>query len=657
VPDQNPSRLTPGRAEDLSGSRLFVSRTTPQVSLAVPRLVLVGNGMVSHRLCQHLATFDPHRYEVVIFGEENRPAYDRVHLGEVLGGRTSQSLQLSPPEWYNGHRFALHLGDPVVALDLEGKTVHSARGLAVHYDRLVLATGSVPLIPQISVDDWRRVYRLRTLDDVEKVRLEASGRRHAVVVGGGLLGLETASTLRDAGLSLTVIERSDQLMSRWLDPDAARVLETQLRSRGIAVHLGAKVATVVQVGEGKRVILTDGTDLPCDFVVLATGVRPRDDLARFGLERHPAGGFKVNRLLQTSDPNVFAIGECAVAGAMPFGTVSPGYTMAACLAQTLIGRPAPFQLSPTTMRLKVAGLPVTVAGAPRGEGAVVAPPRKGVHRSVRIEEGRIVGAQAVGEWKEWLQIEDAVCRRSPVNDDGLVRFRRGKPLWPDRPSTAPRGTVVCGCRNVTRGRLEEAVGEGCNTVAALTARTGAGSVCGSCLPWLEELAGAQKPTRPGPPLVFLGVLSLLAAGAAAFGRPLLAQVRPDLLSLGDTVLRRPSEQRLTGFLMIGLLALALFLPLLRRLARRHLTTLRVTHALVGLLAVSGLVVHSGLHLGMNMNFMLSLAFLALTGAGSLAAVAVPGSAALRRQSRLFHLTLFWPALALVGLHVLASYYF
>jgi nitrite reductase (NADH) large subunit len=182
-------------------------------------------------------------------------------------------------------------------------------------------------------------------------------------------------------------------------------------------------------------------------------------------------------------------------------------------------------------------------------------------------------------------------------------------------------------------------------------------VCGSCVPWLEELVGAQRPSRPGPPMVFLGLLSLALAGAVAAGRPLLAHLRPDLLPLGDRFLRRPSEQRLTGFLLGGLLLLALALPVLRPLLRRRLTTLRVTHALVGLLSVGGLVVHTGLRLGVNLNLILSVSFLALIGAGSLASVLVASPAAARRSSRLLHLTLFWPALALIGLHVLTIYYF
>jgi nitrite reductase (NADH) large subunit len=661
VSHHNPSRSSePALPSDLAGSRLFVSRTrepTPLATLSIPRLVIVGNGMVSHRLCQHLATFDPHRYEVVIFAEEARPAYDRVHLGEVLAGRTAGSLLLSPPEWYQQHRFALHLEDPIVSLDLENKQVRSGRGLTLDYDRLVLATGSAPVIPQVTVDDWRRVHLLRTLDDVERVQIEAVGRRRAVIIGGGLLGLETASTLRAAGLSITVVERSGQLMGRWLDEPGARVLEAQLRTRGVTLHLGARVATVIQDGDGKRVILTDGSDLSCDFVVLATGARPRDDLARFGLDRHPAGGFKVNRLLQTSDPNVFAIGECAAATEGPYGTVSPGYAMAACLAQTLIGRPAPYQAAPPTVRLKIAGLPVTVAGAAAGANGLVAPPRKGAHRSLRVEGGRVVAAQAVGEWKEWQRIEDAVCRRCPIEEERLDRFRRGKTLWPDQPSPSSPAALVCGCRHVNLGRIEEAVAEGCNTVAALTARTGAGAVCGSCLPWLEELVGAQRPSRPGPPMMFLGLLSLALAGGVAAGRPLLARLHPDLLASGDQLLRRPSEQRLTGFMLGGLLLLALALPLLRHLLRRRLTTLRVTHALVGLLAVGGLVVHTGLRLGVNLNLILSVSFLALTGAGSLASVLVASPATTRRSSRRLHLTLFWPALALIGLHVLTVYYF
>jgi nitrite reductase (NADH) large subunit len=632
------------------------------------RLVIVGNGMVCHRLCERLVGADATRYEITIFAEENRPAYDRVNLGEVLRGRDSSSLALATNEWYRTHDIALHLGDPVVCLDLPAKKVRSARGLEHPYDKLVLATGSVPVLPPIRIDDWSNVSVLRTLEDVERVRAGAALARRAVVIGGGPLGLETAAGLRAAGLEVTVVQRSTQLLNPYLDPGTARMLKTALEGDGIGVRLETTAISIVGDQTGKLVTLIDGSVLDADLVVIACGARPRDNLAAWGLASHPRGGFVVNERLETSDRDIYAIGECAIVGEAPIGTVSPGYVMAECLADTLLGRPRPFHPPPPSIRVKIANLPVAITGempTSDSEKAETGNPR--LQRTIEVKNGRLVGAAAVGEWREWERVEDAVRRRRRLPHWRIERFQRGDPMWPDEPSTKglPEDTVVCSCNGVTYGRVQEAIAGGCRTAAEVATRTRAGTTCGGCAPMLERLVAVGLPPTAArsPAMVVLGLVALTTVAVVAGARPLLERVWPASLPRWDHLLRAPWEQQLTGFVMLGLIAAALLFPLARKVGASvaSVQVWRVVHALVGGLAVAAMLAHTGLRLGVNLNLFLSIAFLGLAAIGGVASLALASRRGLPvgwpRVARVLHLALFWPTLALVGLHVLAVYYF
>jgi nitrite reductase (NADH) large subunit len=651
-------------------SRRISARREPEAlfSRRRKRLIIVGNGMVSHRLCARLIEHHPDRFDITVFAEERLPAYDRVHLGDVLTGRDPRSLLLAGEEWYEQHDITLHLGDPVVGLDLARRLVRSAQGIQLEYDRLVLATGSVPVTPTIKIDDWRGVFVLRTADDVDRLRTTASGARSAVVVGGGLLGLETASTLREAGLDITVIERSKHLMQPHLEPNAAGMLRTLLEGRGIAIRTEVTASAVGQMGDHKYVLLPDGSALEAHLVVLATGARPRDNLGTWGLTTHEKGGFVVNDLLQTSDPHVYAVGECAVFAGRPYGTVAPGYVMAECLAQTLADREVRFRPPAPSVRLKIAGLPVSVAGQVEPDSAPTVVVTDGEHRTIRVKDGQLVAATAVGEWRDWERVEDAVRNKRPIPQWRLDRFVRGESLWPDEPSATgrPDEQLICTCNRVDYGTICTAVRMGCKTVPEIAARTGATTTCGACVPVIERIikldAPPLRPAKVSPAWPLLGAVALLAALAVAYGRTFLEHALPWHLPFWDHLLRSPRAQQTTGFSVLGLVVVALFLPLRRKLARLpgSLGLWRAVHASVGLAATAGLAAHTGLRLGVNANLYLSLAFLALVGAGAVTAFWPWGQrppAAFARGARLLHLALFWPALALLGLHILAVYSF
>jgi nitrite reductase (NADH) large subunit len=633
------------------------------------RLVIVGNGMVGHRLVMRLMDYDPDRYRITVFGEERLPAYDRVHLGEVLTGRDPRSLLLATEEWYRQRHIDLRLGDPVVGLDLARQVVRSAKGLETEYDRLVLATGSVPVTPTIKIDDWTGIHVLRTAEDVDRVHTGAEHARSAVVVGGGLLGLETAATLREAGLEITVIERLRHLMQPHLEPNAAAVLKTLLEDRGITIHVDRTVTTVGEApGDRKQVVLTDGQVLEGDFVVLATGARPRDNLGAWGLATHARGGFIVNDLLQTSDPDVFAIGECAVFEDRPYGTVGPGYAMAECLAQNLVDKEVHFRPPPPSVRLKIAGLPVAIAGDSDSDSEPMVLASGGEHRSLRVKDGQLVGATSVGEWRDWERVEDAIRRRRTMSHWRIERFTRGESLWPDEPSATgrPDEMIICTCNRVDYGTICMAVRTGCKSVAEIAARTAATTTCGACVPVIERIlkldAPALKPGRAPVVLPLAGSLALVGTALLASGRPLLGWALPERLVFWDHLFRSPAAQQWSGYGVLGLVALALVLPLRRRVPvlPGGVNAWRLVHAVVGALAVAALVAHTGLRVGVHFNRWLSIVLLALAAAGGVTSYwpwgqRPPGS--LARSLRLVHLTLFWPALTMIGLHILAVYSF
>ncbi len=659
--------------------RKLASSIGPTAAAPFGRLVIVGNGMVSRRLCEQLLRSGAGRElpEIVVFGAESRPAYDRVHLGEVLRGRPPESLLLSPASWYMANGIRLHLGDTVVRVDIEGQQVMSARGHRLRYDRLVLATGASPVIPSM-IADPHEVFFLRTLDDVERLRDRMPSGRRVVVIGGGLLGVETAAALCQAGLQVTVVEMGPHLMRRQLDPATAEVLRRMLAARGVDVVTGHTLSTVAPGPDGRRVILSEGRELAADIVVVATGVRPRDQLGGSALARHPLGGYLIDDRLRTSVPHVYAIGDCAAMAGLQPGTVLPGYQMAEKLAPNLLGPPEPgarwqeqaFVPPPRTIRLKLPGSPLLLAGECPAGGWTSQLSVRGSYRALSVRDGRLVAAVALGSWPEWNRVESAVLEREPVTSKQLRRFVRGGALWPQAlkaaPATVTADTMVCSCNLVSLQVVQTAIGDGCRTVADVSGRTRACSGCGSCTPLVQALLDGQRTAPVLRPLRGLWPAGLLALLLAAVPLALLAPaVRGRWLPPSwDFLLREPMAQQITGFALVALGLMAMILPLRRKLARRvpgSGNLWRMIHGLVGVSLLAGVLVHSGGRMGQGLNGALSVATLAFTVAGAGLALAwrraPPQPAVVRRVLRPVHLLLLWPALGLMLAHVLAVYYF
>jgi nitrite reductase (NADH) large subunit len=470
-------------------------------------LVVIGNGMMSYELCRRLVLCGAVKeaLRVVVFGEEPRPAYDRVHLTELLAGKSEADLTLAPAGWYAEHGIELRVGDPVVAIDREECVARSAAGATVPYDRLVLCTGSRPFVPPIVGADLPGVFAYRTVEDLRAILRYAGGAERAAIVGGGLLGLEAARAVRALGLEVHVVEAGAWLLPRQLDAVGARLVRERMEALGVRVRTGARTARIEGSRHGaapERVLhFHDGASLAAELVVMAAGIRPRGELAgEAGLALAPNGGVLVDDHLATADPRIFAVGECASHRGITYGLAPPGYRMIEVLVDNLVGGVATFSGADRSARLKLLGVAVASLGRPDEHdtpgSAVHTYLAGGVYRKLVIADGRIAGAVAVGEWDDLPRVEDALTDPRRFSFWDMRRFRGTGTLWLKSESPPvhewPADALVCGCLGVRRGALTEAELAGCATVEALTARTGAGSMCGSCQPLLADYLGRQR---------------------------------------------------------------------------------------------------------------------------------------------------------------------
>jgi nitrite reductase (NADH) large subunit len=647
---------------------------------AMPRIVVVGNGMVGHRFCEALVeAVGGTTPWLSIFAEEDRPAYDRVNLGDVLHGRAPDSLTLSPVSWYEAHGIDLALGDPIVAIDRQRRVVRARSGAEAGYDRLVLATGSRPARPGAMFCAGARVFTVRTLADVAGLGAAVCAAERVVVVGGGFIGVEVAETLRALGRRVDLVETAAHILRPRLDCETARAVEAALGERGIRLHLAAEVVRLQRQAEQMRLELSTGAVLDADVVVVCAGVRPCDELAdQCGLVRAARGGIRVNHFLETSDPHIYAIGECAVLDDAPATQVLPGFRMAEALALTVLGERTAFEPPVERVRLRVPGLELTLVGDTRGLDATSSSYSSGdAPRHIWVRGGRIVGATALHGWPRLAEVEDAIRTRARVGAADLRRFRWSGNLGSAEPRQpcALDATIVCRCRKITVGQIRAAVGRGCADAAAVRGQTGASGVCGSCLPEVEALVRAPlsaiAPARREPGVV---VAACVGAGAAAaivvrgllsnrgipYGSSLVSPRPWELLWLTRT------GHLASGFTLLALLLAPGLLSARKRLRRFRwgtMTAWRLAHVLTGLLAMGALTAHTGLHFEPSLNRTLALGCALLLLAGGLTgATPVPrtasgGFARARERFRTAHIALLWPVLALLVVHVVVAFYF
>lgn len=638
-------------------------------------LVVVGNGMVGHRLCRGLvARGITERHRVVVFGEEAWPAYDRVHLTDVLTEGGDGEPLMAGRDWYERHGIELHLGDPVVDIDREAHFVRSSSGRAVAYTRLALATGSAPFVPAIEGAMLPGVFVYRTLDDIRAIAAYAGGCARGIVIGGGLLGLEAARALQSMGLDIAVLELAPALMPSQLDKAGSAVLERQITALGIAVRTGVEVQHIKDGPGRQRVLhLAGGDTMAAEIVVIAAGIRPRADLAaRCGLARGSGGGVTVDDRLATTDPDIFAVGECASHRGQVYGLVAPGYAMADTLAANLAGESLVFTGSRVATRLKLFGIHVASVGEALNAGAAFRYESDGVYRLIRVRNGRLAGAVGVGDWPELAELQDAVDAGRRIWPWQISRFLRAGRVWP--PSAArpvghwPVSAVVCQCLGVTRGQLSDARAAGCRSLDAAAARTGASTICGSCGPLVAELVGAPMM----PATVLRGLLAGSAIALAVVTAIVLAPPVPmaqsiDALASLDRLWRDDVFRQISGYTTLAMCAAAAALTFRKRWTRVKAGSFagwRLVHTAIGVLTLLAIVVHTGFRLGSHLNMALMTCFLLLNAVGALAGGVTAGGdrgprvlARARPVLVLAHVLALWPLPVLLTFHVLSVYYF
>lgn len=460
------------------------------------KLVVIGAGMASGRMLEHLFDADPDAYDVTLFNQEPRGNYNRLMLSPVLSGdKTYEEIVTHDDDWYARHGVDCRFGEAVVKIDRDAKIVHTNKGQA-EYDALVIATGSAPFIIPVVGKELPGVVTYRDLEDTNAMIEAGLAGKDAVVIGGGLLGLEAAAGMAARGASVTVIHLMGHLMERQLDPAAGYLLQRDLEKRGITVHCKGATKAVLGHERAEAVLLEDGTVYPADLVCMAVGIRPETRIAvdaKLEVER----GITVDDNMRSSDPSIFALGECVEHRDQLFGLVAPLYDQAKVVARSLLGEAAEFRPVQTATKLKVTGCDLFSAGDfSEGEGRediVFRDPGQGIYKRLVLEDNRIIGVVMYGDTGDGNWFYGLMKDQTDISDmrDTLIfgpGFQGGATADPMAAVAAlPPEAEICGCNGVCKSKIIEAVAAGADTLDQVRATTKASNSCGTCTGLVQQV--------------------------------------------------------------------------------------------------------------------------------------------------------------------------
>jgi nitrite reductase (NADH) large subunit len=475
------------------------------MDMKTEKIVVIGNGMVGQRFLEQLTSrMASDAIDVTVFCEEPRAAYDRVQLTSFFAGKSAIDLSVVPERFFEEKAITLRLNDPVISIDRDKKTVRSARYREVPYDKLVFATGSYPFVPPIPGRDRRGCYVYRSIEDLETIRAAAKKARIGTVVGGGLLGLEAAKALKDLGLETHVVEFAPRLMAVQLDEAGGRLLQRKIEKLGVVVHTSTSTKEIVAGQErGHRMVFADGSALETDLIVYSAGIRPHDGLARLAkLAVGERGGITIDEYCRTSDPDIYAVGECALWSGRVFGLVAPGYQMAEVAARHVAGESgARFEGADMSTKLKLMGVDVASVGDALGKtpGAldyVYTDPVQGIYKKLVVSgDGKqLLGAILVGDAAEYGTLLQATLNAIPLPEhpeDLILPAREGGSAKGLGVDMLPASALICSCNGVTKGGLCDAVAAGCTTLGALKKETKASSTCGGCASLVKQILDSE----------------------------------------------------------------------------------------------------------------------------------------------------------------------
>ena len=651
-------------------------------------IVIIGSGPVGIRSLQLLVKQDP-KVSVVIYGNEPWEPYNRVQLSTFLAGELDWLGLTRDQKIPESDTIITRFNCPVTQIERFSKYILDDKGHKQYYSRLIIATGSSPHVPQIRGIELQGIYNFRDFNDVQHLLARRVRSRRTVVIGGGVLGLEAARAMRRANTEVVVVDHNNHLMSSQLDDSSAELLKSHVATHGIDVHLNSSVKQINGENRVTSVTLRNGIEIECDTIVLATGIRPNIDLAR------QAGivvgrGIKVNDRLQTSDENIYAVGECAEHRKIVYGLVAPGYEQARVAVFSLLGkkndsiltRTVSYKGSIASTTLKVVGIDVFSMGDVHAEESkglithyIYQDSSKGIYRKLIIKRRHLIGAISIGPWEQIGRIQESVVNRRFIWPLQLRKFSRMGEIdsesYSEDITTWPASTQICNCAGITRGEISKAYSQGNCTVEALASCTGASLVCGSCKPKLAQFVGAAPtldPDKRFKSLLGFSTFALLLTALFLFIQDISYNASVDVVWQWDKLWRENIAKQITGFTAIGVMFFAALISLRKRIKAVkwfEYANWRLVHVILSVIAIVALVLHSGMRFGNNLNFYLMATVIALTGLGVFASLTIGiqhrldhvTAKSLREKFLWTHIFLLWPLPVLLGFHIFKTYYY
>lgn len=458
------------------------------------KLVMIGNGMAGLRTIEEILERSDSQFDITIIGKEPYPNYNRIMLSNILQKKmTVEEIIMNPYEWYEENNIQLIVNDPVETVDRSAQTVTTSKGVEVNYDICIFATGSSAFVLPIPGSDLPSVIGWRTIEDTERMIEIAKTKKKAVVIGGGLLGLECARGLMDQGMEVTVLHLAEWLMEMQLDRKAGGMLKADLERQGMNIELQANSKEIIGKDDVEAIKLADGRIIETDLVVMAVGIRPFTQVARdAGLEVNR--GIVVNDYLQTSDPNIYAVGECSEHDGKVYGLVAPLYEQGKVLADYLTGKETEgYKGSTTFTSLKVSGCDLYSAGQivenENVHGIEIFNSVDNIYKKVYLSDGQVVGAVLYGDTDDGSRFYNMMKKHESLEDYTLVSLLyKGGEEAVTSIADMPDDETICGCNGVDKGTIVNAITtKGLTSVEEVTKATKAGNSCGKCKGQIGEL--------------------------------------------------------------------------------------------------------------------------------------------------------------------------
>lgn len=642
--------------------------------------IVVGSGPVGLHFIQELLKQN-NSTNIAVFGDEPWTPYNRVQLSSLISGEVKEPSLYNPFDLNKISNVTPFYNNRITAIDRKHKQVIDSFGNHYHYSKLVLATGSRPNIPDIKGNTLKNIYTFRDLSDAQSLMGRSVRTRRTIIIGGGLLGLEAARAMQRFNTEVHIIEHSSWLMFNQLNDRAGSYLKHYIESLGIHIHVNQRVKEIKGDNKVEAVQLTNDESIECDTVIFAAGIIVNNELAvdaGIAISR----GIRVDDHLQTNDTDIYAIGECAEHNCKMYGLVAPGFEQASVLARHLSNdSKIKYRGSVAATNLKVLDYPVFSIGntgisARERECFIFQDHEHNIYRKIVVINGRIRGAIGIGEWPAAQRVQEAVEHKRRIWPWQLKRFTTDGILWYDSdtdniaewPSTA----IVCNCTGVTRGQLSDAFKQGACSAAKLATETGASTICGSCKPLLADFVGGTanaQPTQGYITLLIASIITLLAAISALLLPSIDYSDSVHSTFNIDALWRENLYKQISGFSILGLSVFISFISIRKRVKKfsqsGNYAYWRMMHIVIGVVAVAGLLAHTGFRMGNNLNFALMLTYSSLLLAGSIAGIVIAYEHAISRYlaKRLrsyavwSHILLLWPLPALLGFHIFKTYYF